>query len=82
MSSTANDELCYSLLLSYISENSKQYPIDIGADYTAEQRNHMADYLVQKHLVDYNSTHCTPLPAEYFRQPWDMPSTENGFIFT
>lgn len=69
-SSKANDELSYSLLLSYLSENSMQYPLDIGANYTAEQRNHMADYLIQKHMIDYNSTHNTPLPANYFRLPW------------
>lgn len=76
------DELLHSLLLSYVSENSKQYPIDIGEDYTTEQRNQMAEYLIRKHLVDFKSTHCTPLPTEYFRIPWDLPSVENDFIFT
>lgn len=80
--STSNDELLYSLLLSYVSENSKQYPMDIGEDYTSEQRNQMAEYLVRKHLIDYKSTHCTPLPTDHFRIPWDVPNVENGFIFT
>lgn len=80
--STSNDELLYSLLLSYVSENSKQYPLDIGEEYTSERCNQMADYLVRKHLIDYKSTHCTPLPTEHFRIPWDVPNVENGFIFT
>lgn len=79
---TGAEELLHSLLLSYVSENSKQYPLDIGDEYTAEQRNQMADYLIRKHLIDFKSTHCTPLPTEHFRIPWDVPSVENGFIFT
>lgn len=80
--SAENNEMSYSFILSYISEDSKQYPLDIGKGYTSEQRNHMADFLVQKHLLDYKSTHCTPLPADHFRLPWNIPSVENGFIFT
>lgn len=76
------DKLLQSLLLSYVSENSKQYPLDIGDEYTTEQRNQMAAYLLRKHLVDFKSTHCTPLPTEYLRLPWDLPSVENDYIFT
>lgn len=56
--------------------------MDIGEDYTSQQRNEMSEYLVRKHLIDYKSTHCTPLPTDYFRIPWDVPNVENGFIFT
>lgn len=80
--SNSTDELLHSLLLSYVSENSKQYPLDIGEDYAIEQRNQMAEYLVRKHLIDFKSTHCTPLTTENFRIPWDLPTVENGFIFT
>lgn len=77
-----NDELLHSQLLSYVSENSKQYPLDVGDDYTVERRNQMSEYLIRKHLIDFQSTHCTPLPTEYFRFPWDLPNGENDFIFT
>lgn len=80
--SSSSDELSHSLLLSYVSENSKQYPLLIGEDYTTDQRNQMTEYLVRKHLLDFNSTHCTPLPSDYFRIPWDLPNVENDFIFT
>lgn len=79
---SSSEELSHSLLLSYVSENSKQYPLEIGDDYGTEQRNQLAEYLVRKHLIDFNSTHCTPLPTEHFQIPWDVPSVENGFIFT
>lgn len=80
--SNSSDELSHSLLLSYVSENSKQYPLLIGEDYTGEQRNQMSEYLVRKHFLDFKSTHCTPLPSDYFRIPWDLPNVENDFIFT
>jgi len=79
---TGSDDLCYSLIMSYVSEHSRQYPLDIGADYTVEQRNQMAEYLVRKHFVDFKSSHCTPLPADYFTTPWDIPNEENDFVFT
>jgi len=36
---------------------------------------------LRKHLRDYNSTHCTQLPGEFFNIPWDIP-IEHGFVFT
>lgn len=43
----STDQLCLSLLLSYVSENGKSYPIEIGENYTDVQRNQMAEYLVR-----------------------------------
>lgn len=43
----ATDQLCLSLLMSYISENGKAFPLEIGADYTLEQRNQLAEFLVR-----------------------------------
>lgn len=40
------DNIHLPLIMSYASENSKSYPFEIGADYTLEQRNEMALYLV------------------------------------
>lgn len=76
------DRSAHQKLQSYVSEHSKQYPIDIGADYSDVERTDMAEYLLRKHFVDYKSTHCTPLPMEHFQIPWDLPNTETGFIFT
>lgn len=42
----STDQLCLSLLLSYVSEHGRAYPLEIGENYTEEQRNQMAEYLV------------------------------------
>uniref|UniRef100_A0A0K8TQ26 Putative conserved plasma membrane protein n=1 Tax=Tabanus bromius TaxID=304241 RepID=A0A0K8TQ26_TABBR len=76
-----NEQLCFSLLTSYVADNSKSFPLLIGEDYTEEQCTQLADYLIRKHSKDFKSTHCTPLPVEYFHTPWDIPS-ENDFVFT
>lgn len=76
------DRACYQKLQAHVSENSKTYPLQIGAEYSEEERNQMAEYLLRKHFSDFKSTHCTPLPIEHFQIPWDLPSTESGFIFT
>lgn len=74
------DQQCFTLLTSYITDNNKNYPLEIGEDYTTAQKNQMAEFLVRKHMADYKSSHCTPLPAEYFQIPWDLLN-ENDFIF-
>lgn len=43
----STDQLCFSSLLSYVSENGKAYPVEIGENYTEAQRNKMAEYLVR-----------------------------------
>lgn len=70
-----------SLLISYAAEHGAAYPLKIGADYTEEQRNSLALYLIKSHFYDYKSSHCTPLPGEFFKNPWSIPS-ENDFVFT
>lgn len=80
--SSSSDDLCFSLLMSYVSENTRSYPLEIGADYTHEQRNQLAEYLVRKHLFDFKSTHCTPLPGDFFQTPWTIPNDTNDFVFT
>lgn len=69
-------------IAAYISENNQSnYPLLIGENYSEPQRLEMADYLLRKHFEDYNSSHCTPLPSELFRLPWELPN-ESDFVFT
>lgn len=80
------EQYCTSLLMSYLSDNgnngtSRSYPIEIGAEYTSEQRNSMVKFLIKKHLSDFKSTHCTPLPEEFFQSPWEIPA-ETDYVFT
>lgn len=67
--------------MSYVSEHGASYPLKIGEEYTDEQRNDIVLYLLKHHLYDYKSTHCTPLPAEFFKTGWSLP-VENDFVFT
>lgn len=79
--SSSDDQMCLSLILSYISENGAAYPINIGEDYTKGQKNQMVLYLIKNHLADFKSSHCTPLPNEFFKAPWNIPQDED-FVFT
>lgn len=76
-----NPDLCKSLLESYISEHSKSYPMRIGDEMSSHQKNQMTIFLARKYMKDYKSTHCTPLPADMFQQPWDI-HVENDYVFT
>lgn len=67
--------------MSYVSDNDKSYPLLIGSEYSSEHKNQMAEFLIRKHLMDFKSSHCTPLPAEYFQMPWDLLN-ETDFVFT
>jgi hypothetical protein len=80
-SKTGDDQMCLSLLMSYVSEHGASYPVKIGEDYSEEQRNQMTFYLIKNHLLDYKSSHCTPLPIEFFKSGWNLP-IENDFVFT
>ncbi|EEB18080.1 protein BAT5, putative [Pediculus humanus corporis] len=72
-------ENCSILLYSYITENSSSYPIQLGEEFSDEQKNHMTLYLVDMYLKSYRSTHCTPLPVSLFRIP-QTPSSDTGFV--
>lgn len=54
------------LLESYLQAHDKVYPVYIGDDLDDSARNQLVLYLIKKHLYDFKSTHCTPLPVEYF----------------
>ncbi|XP_053381480.1 phosphatidylserine lipase ABHD16A-like [Mercenaria mercenaria] len=64
-------EWCTVAMTSFMEEaESTTFPLDIGADYTEQQKAHMALFLASNYMEDFNSTHCTPLPTQFFRQPW------------
>lgn len=78
---TADDELCLSRIITFASDQGKQFPMLIGEDYSEDVRHQMADFLLRKHFFDYKSSHCTQLPADLFTIPFDIP-VEQGFVFT
>lgn len=77
---SSDDQMSLSLILSYISENGAAYPLKIGEDYTNDQKNQMALYLIKNHFSDFKSSHCTPLPGDFFKTPWNIP--QEDFVFT
>ncbi|XP_022238503.1 protein ABHD16A-like [Limulus polyphemus] len=72
-----DEDICAATVRSYIEEKSASFPMSIGDDMTMEQKLQLMFYLVQKHMVDFDSTHCTPLPVELFQQPWDPEALLN-----
>lgn len=69
---SVNNNQCLSLLLVYFHMNSKSYPVNIGEDLDNITRDQLVLYLASKHLIDYDSVHCAPLPARYFQRPWNL----------
>ncbi|XP_076342923.1 phosphatidylserine lipase ABHD16A [Tachypleus tridentatus] len=69
-----DEDICAATVRSYVEEKSVSFPMSIGEGMTTEQKLQLMFYLVQKHMVDFDSTHCTPLPVEFFQQPWNPKS--------
>lgn len=69
-------EECFKLLVEHVNESeSCSYPLLIGSDeysLSDDQKIQVALFLASRHLIDYDSTHCTPLPRALFLEPWDL----------
>ncbi|XP_060534495.1 phosphatidylserine lipase ABHD16A [Cylas formicarius] len=76
-----DENMCVSLLQSYISEYSTSFPMKIGEDFAERDRSQMALFLASKHLKDFKATHCISLPGEMFHPPWEL-NIEGDFVFT
>lgn len=63
---------CLKLLLDFFRTNKTSYPVNTGSDLDSTTRNQLVLYLASRHLVDYDSVHCSPLPARYFQRPWNL----------
>lgn len=69
---SVNENTCLRLLLEYFHTNRTSYPANIGPDLDVTTRDQLVLFLVSKHLIDYDSVHCEPLPARYLRKPWNL----------
>ncbi|XP_054156741.1 phosphatidylserine lipase ABHD16A-like [Oppia nitens] len=76
------DELCLNQLLTYMKENGVDYPLNIGdnIDMTIDMKIKLVLFLAKKHMKHYDSTHCTPLPAILFEEPFDLLTIFNNKI--
>ncbi len=72
---------CESILANYLRQtnSAKKFPLNIGKENDKDEYNvrlstdlkqTMALYLADKYLVNFESSHCTPLPKEFFAVPW------------
>lgn len=69
---SVNNTACLRLLLEYFHTNRTSYPVEIGDDLDNITRDQMVLFLASKHLIDYDSVHCAPLPPRYFQRPWNL----------
>ncbi|XP_029440251.1 phosphatidylserine lipase ABHD16A isoform X2 [Rhinatrema bivittatum] len=67
-----DDDWCLSVLQSYRAEHSGVFPYSVGEDMTPEGKRQLALFLAQKHLRNFDTTHCTPLPSSEFHMPWSL----------
>lgn len=66
-------EACEDRLHDYIEAHSGAYPINIGgkeAPMSNDEKLTLAFHLADKYLLNFESSHCTPLPLSFFVEPW------------
>ncbi|RWS17393.1 abhydrolase domain-containing protein 16A-like protein [Dinothrombium tinctorium] len=66
------EEYFLNALKSCVEKDGSSYPLSIGGEADTEEKIKLLLYLANKHLIDYDSTHCTPLPKHLFIEPWDL----------
>ncbi|KPM03997.1 abhydrolase domain-containing protein 16A-like protein [Sarcoptes scabiei] len=61
-------------LRDYIVTNQiDQYPIDLDpAEIGIDLSRHILLYMCRKHMSQFDSTHCTPLPPSFFVEPFNL----------
>ncbi|CAF4389560.1 unnamed protein product, partial [Rotaria socialis] len=47
----------------------RSYPCNFGENFSIDERQSFAIYLVNQYLVDFDAQHCTPLPVTLFHLP-------------
>lgn len=60
------------MLSEYIQENSDTYPMNIGSEnmLSRDAKLTLAFFLADRYLLNFESSHCVPLPKSFFREPW------------
>ncbi|XP_041963971.1 phosphatidylserine lipase ABHD16A isoform X1 [Alosa sapidissima] len=67
-----DDDWCVSVLQSYQTDTHTPFPWAVGEDMTPEGRRQLALFLARKYMRNFETTHCTPLPASEFHHPWSL----------
>ncbi|XP_064330035.1 phosphatidylserine lipase ABHD16A [Phalacrocorax carbo] len=63
---------CRSVLVAFAGDRDPPFPWGLGEELAADERRQLALFLAQKHLQNFDATHCTPLPPQAFRLPWAL----------
>lgn len=69
---SVSETACMKVLMDYFRTNRTSYPLHIGPDLDITTRDQLVLYLASKHLIDYDSVHCAPLPGRYLQKPWNL----------
>ncbi|KAM8870237.1 phosphatidylserine lipase ABHD16A [Spinachia spinachia] len=67
-----DDDWCVTVLQSYQPDSEVLFPWSVGEDMTLEGRRQLALFLARKYMRNFETTHCTPLPASEFHSPWRL----------
>ncbi|XP_077576764.1 phosphatidylserine lipase ABHD16A [Stigmatopora nigra] len=67
-----DDQWCDNVLFTYQKNSDSAFPWDIGEDLSVQEKQQLALFLAGKHMKNFETTHCTPLPASEFRTPWKL----------
>jgi hypothetical protein len=59
-------------------EDGNTYNNNVELSLSKDAKLTLALYLADKYLANFESSHCVPLPREYFRLPWN----ENELVDT
>lgn len=69
---SVTESSCLRLLLDHFHIHRTAYPVHIGPDLDLTTRDQLVLYLASKHLIDFDSVHCAPLPGRYLQKPWNL----------
>lgn len=75
------DDSLQTIISASVEETDGAFPTNLGKDISSNTKKQLALYLASKYMVDFDSTHCTPLPVRFFSQPWDLlRNGEESFV--
>ncbi|XP_061216346.1 phosphatidylserine lipase ABHD16A isoform X3 [Neopsephotus bourkii] len=63
---------CHAVLEAFAGDRDPPFPWSLGEELSVEERQQLALFLAQKHLQNFEASHCTPLPPQAFRLPWTL----------
>jgi len=75
------DDTLHAIVAASVEEAGGTFPCKLGKDVPLQTKQQLALYLASKYMVDFDSTHCIPLPVRYFSLPWDSSrKAEESFV--